>query len=59
MAGRWSESGTWAGQSQFNPVKNGFTRFYGLLGGKADYLNHVNEGGIIDWWQGPCPTDDD
>ncbi len=35
---------------QFNPVKHGFDEFRGYLSGNVDYISHIDQAGVYDWW---------
>ncbi len=33
------------------PVKNGFDEFTGFVSGNVDYITHIDQTGIYDWWE--------
>ena len=35
---------------RFNPDKHGFDLFRGYVSGNVDYLSHVDQTGVADWW---------
>src|SRR5690554_3489688 len=35
---------------EFNPVHHGFDDFRGYLSGNVDYISHVDQAGVYDWW---------
>ena len=37
---------------RFNPVRHGFDRFRGYVSGNVDYISHVDQTGVPDWWEG-------
>lgn len=38
-------------QQQFNPTRQGFDRFRGYVSGNVDYISHIDQGGVADWWE--------
>jgi len=41
---------------QFNPVHQGFSEFRGYVSGNVDYLSHLDQTGVHDWWNGERPV---
>ena len=39
-------------QPRFNPTRFGFDEFRGYLSGNVDYLSHIDQADIADWWHG-------
>jgi len=39
-------------KTKFNPVRQGFDEFVGYVSGNVDYVSHVDQGGVADWWHG-------
>jgi arylsulfatase A len=35
---------------RFNPDKHGFDRFRGYVSGNVDYISHIDQTGVPDWW---------
>ncbi len=35
---------------KFNPVQHGFDDFRGYLSGNVDYISHIDQAGVYDWW---------
>ncbi len=35
---------------KFNPVHQGFDQFHGYLSGNVDYISHIDQAGVYDWW---------
>ena len=36
---------------EFNPVNQGFDEFIGYVSGNVDYVSHIDQVGIEDWWK--------
>lgn len=34
----------------FNPRRQGFDRFVGYVSGNVDFISHIDQGGVYDWW---------
>jgi len=39
-------------QEKFNPIHQGFDEFVGYVSGNVDYVSHIDQGGVADWWHG-------
>ena len=39
-------------ERRFNPIHQGFEQFRGYVSGNVDYVSHVDQTGIADWWDG-------
>ncbi len=39
------------------PTQRGFDEFRGFLSGSIDYVSHVNQRGVADWWHGTARAD--
>ena len=37
---------------RFNPTKQGFDEFRGYVSGNVDYISHIDQVGVEDWWRG-------
>ena len=37
-------------KKQFNPIHQGFDKFYGYVSGNIDFHSHYDNAGIYDWW---------
>ncbi len=37
---------------KFSPVEQGFDEFRGFVSGNVDYISHIDQTGIADWWKG-------
>ncbi|MBN2325972.1 MAG: sulfatase-like hydrolase/transferase [Candidatus Omnitrophica bacterium] len=37
---------------EFNPIHHGFGQFRGYLSGNVDYISHIDQAGVYDWWDG-------
>jgi len=35
---------------EFNPRNHGFDQFQGYLSGNVDYISHIDQAGVYDWW---------
>lgn len=36
----------------YNPTKQGFDEFVGYVSGNVDYISHIDQVGVEDWWRG-------
>ena len=39
-------------RTKFNPIRHGFDRFRGYVSGNVDYISHIDQTGVYDWWDG-------
>ncbi|TVY08819.1 sulfatase-like hydrolase/transferase [Paenibacillus cremeus] len=37
-------------EKQFNPIYHGFDQFRGYVAGNVDYISHIDQTGVSDWW---------
>lgn len=46
-------------EETFNPCRRGFDEFRGFVSGNIDYVSHIDQTGIEDWWQQDAKTSED
>lgn len=44
---------------EFSPIRHGFDQFRGFHSGNVDYISHVDQSGIYDWWDGETPVEEE